>query len=289
MTAREIGKYIWHEECPLCLSSQISKVGRLNYQGCVPFSTTAIELSKRPELWSCESCESQFTQNAIDEASAKQLYGAGEAADRWAALPFDQVKTRSVVAALTQLFEQAGTVLDVGANTGELLDFARNLGSQTAGVEYSHNSRFMLEAKGHEAFADMSEAGSQYDLISAFDLIEHLYDVPAFFQACHDKLVAGGQVVLLTGDISSRSARLALENWWYMQYPEHIVFPSRAYLDTLAGFRLKMVLPVFASVGYEWPWALRILQSLRTRILGRRYAGLPAIGPDHMLVILEKL
>jgi SAM-dependent methyltransferase len=179
-------------------------------------------------------------------------------------------------------------VLDVGANTGMLLDFAQEAGCLTTGLEYSDSSLSILRDKGHAAHSSITEAGSGYDVITAFDLVEHLYDVPGFLQSCHERLTDGGRLVMLTGDIEAPSARLAAEHWWYLQYPEHIVFPSRTYLGSLPLFRLQSMHRTYASVGYQRTSLLGLAQMLRKRLQGQHYNGLPSLGPDHMLVVLEK-
>lgn len=283
-----VQNHLRHKACPLCHSTQINELGPLDYRGRVNFSTCVVELSRVPELWQCQACGSGFVQNAIDEPSARHLYTVGEAGDRWSTLPFDRNKTSLVVHSLQSLFHPGMRLLDIGANTGELLDFARQAGCVTAGVEYSESSRTVLRDKGHAAHASFREADSDYDMITAFDLIEHLYDVTGFLQVCHDRLTPGGRLVLLTGDIHASSARLSGEHWWYVQYPEHIVFPSRAYLGGLSLFRLQALHRTYASVGYQRPWLMGVAQLLRKRLQGRHYNGLPSFGPDHMLVVLEK-
>jgi len=277
-----------NKACPLCHATQFNELGQLDYQGKARFSTCEVELSHVAELWRCRVCGSGFVQNALDEVTARHLYTAGEAGDRWSTQPFTRNKTRLVIQTLKSLFRPGYRLLDVGANTGELLDFAKQSGCVTAGLEYSQSSRTVLIAKGHGALASFDDVDVGYDIITAFDLVEHLYDVPSFLHACHDKLAPAGKLVLLTGDIQSPSAQLAANHWWYLQYPEHIVFPSRSYLGGLTSFRLQALYRTYASVGYQRPKLLGVAQLLRRRLLGGRYNGLPALGPDHMLVVLER-
>lgn len=283
-----VGNCLRQDTCPLCRSAEIELVGSLDYLGRTCFSTCEVDLSRAPELWRCNVCGSGLVQNAIEEVTAQHLYTMGEAGDRWSNQPFDRNKTRLVVQILQSLFHPGMRLLDVGANTGELLDFARQAGCVTAGLEYSQSSRTVLTEKRHAAFASFEEMDADYDIITAFDLIEHLYDVPGFLQACHDRLIPGGRLVLLTGDIQAPTARLAANHWWYLQYPEHIVFPSRSYLGGLSNFRLQALYRTYASVGYQRPGLLGAAQILRKRLQRRLYNGLPSLGPDHILVILER-
>jgi SAM-dependent methyltransferase len=274
--------------CPLCKSSSINQIGTLHYCGKVNFSTNEVELGHRPELWKCKQCLSGFVQYTVDAETAQMLYSTGQAAERWSTVAFDQSKTRNVIDCMAAIFMHKGSVLDVGCNTGELLDFAKSFGCETSGVEYSSASREKLAGKGHRAYSIFEETPGKYDVIAAFDLMEHLYDVPAFLNGCREKLAEGGRLVILTGNIGSLSATLAGTHWWYAQYPEHIIFPSNKYFSDYSGLRIEKWISTYASEGYRNSiyrigWGI-----LKGMLRGRAYTGLPSLGPDHVLVVLSK-
>jgi SAM-dependent methyltransferase len=277
------------DNCPLCRSGEVRSCGAADYRGRVKFSTQAIDLLCVPEIWLCSSCGSGFTQNIIPEAISKSLYSTSQAGDRWSSTPFEQHKTPEVVTAITDLFHNRGRVLDVGCNTGELLDFANSLGCQTRGLEYSQDSCEVIRSKGHKAYQSFDEVTEQFELITAFDLVEHLYDVPGFLAACYQRLVDGGKLILLTGDIQSQSAIRAGSRWWYAQYPEHIVFPSRVFFEKHSCFKLEAWLPSYAAAEYNYPAFRVLLSRLKSLLTGRLYNGLPSSSPDHALIILTKV
>ena len=178
-------------------------------------------------------------------------------------------------------------VLDVGCNTGELLDFVKSKGCRTAGVEFSATSRSMLNSKQHQAYDSLDHVTERFDVITAFDLVEHLYDVPGFLKKCQSLLVDGGVVVILTGDKSSLSARICQSKWWYLTHPEHIVFPSRQYYVQHSGLHVEKWIPTYASKGYK-KQPVAVFKGVLKRILKRNYTGLPSLGPDHVLIVLKK-
>ncbi len=276
------------DSCPFCGSNDSHNLGAADYSGSVKFSSTEIKLLCKPEIWLCENCGSGFTQNIVPEVIARTLYSTSRAGDRWSNTPFLQHKTPQVIAAMRNHFCVGGRVLDVGCNTGELLDFAKGLGCQTSGLEYSGDSCEVIREKGHDAYQSFAEIDQQYEFITAFDLVEHLYDVTGFLTACSEKLVAGGKLILLTGDIQSSTGIRARQHWWYVQYPEHIVFPSRYFFENYEGFNLEAWIPTYAAAGYVKP-GLRILLSLiKSQLTGRQYNGLPSGSPDHALIVLSK-
>lgn len=175
------------DHCPLCQSRDICQMGKLDYRGKVNFSTHEIELGYFPELWKCEQCQSCFVQRTLTEDTAKMLYSTGQAGERWSKKAFDQNKTRDVIDSMAAIFKSKGSVLDVGCNTGVLLDFAHGIGCKTSGVEFSSASRKIIVEKGHTAYSTFEETTGEYDVITGFDLVEHLYHVPIFLKGCHTK------------------------------------------------------------------------------------------------------
>lgn len=272
--------------CPLCHSKRIFKRGNISYKDPIFFSTITIKLELIPELFQCRNCDSAFTQNILSEENAKDFYSQGDSANRWSLVPFDVQKHDRQVDCIRRYLSGRQKVLDVGCNTGEFLDYAKSLGCKTAGIEYSENSRAVLKEKGHFAFSSIDEVEEKFDVITAFDLIEHLYDVPKFFAACNKILNKDGVLIILTGNIRSLSAQLSGAQWWYTQYPEHIVFPSKKYFLKHSGFLMQERVETYASKGYQrHPFAL--LKGLANAIVKMQYNGLPSIGPDHLLLVLK--
>lgn len=218
------------------------------------------------------------------------MYSKGLSCAKWPRnVGLAEEKPKSVIRRLDQYFHEGKKVLDIGCNTGILLDYARAKGCNTAGVEPSLASREILHNKGHVALSSLERVTEKYDVITAFDLVEHLYDLPGFFKIAANLLVNGGVILLLTGDAHSLSARLSKEHWWYLKAPEHIVFPSRSFLNNVSGFELVSIDETYASVGYDRSLFLGVVKYIGKLLLVGRYDGLPSLGPDHVLVALKKV
>ncbi|MGD0845168.1 MAG: class I SAM-dependent methyltransferase [Geobacteraceae bacterium] len=276
-----------HEQCPLCGFASVGKLGDITYPLPLAFSSKEIILKNKPELWKCRRCKSGFTQYAIPERAAVQLYEAGAGNERWISKPFVEEKPDEVIRVLEKIFLPGSRVLDVGCNTGELLDFARSRRCHTAGVEYSMASREFVKAKGHNIFTSFYETGGLYDVISAFDLVEHLYDIPLFFTACQNKLKDKGLVVILTGNFSCFSARITGADWWYVRFPEHIIFPSKGYFYSIAQFSVANWVRTYAATKFYSPIKDKVFSFVKG-IQHGNYTALPSFGPDHVLVVLRK-
>lgn len=274
--------------CPLCSSGDIRPHGDIEYRQPVMFSTHSVVLNKMPTLFICNACDSWFTQNILRENEAMALYRDGQSNMKWPRSErFEDGKPKDIIRRLREYFTGGKSVLDIGCNTGLLLDFAKKNGCRTFGVEPSKSSRLMIQGKGHYAYPAINDVEGRYQVITAFDLVEHLYDVPGFLNKARSLLTDDGVLILLTGDNGSISAKLSKNNWWYLKAPEHIVFPSRKYLLQLEGFRHISIDDVYVSNGYKRNWLIRVGQLIRKSMSGS-YEGLPPLLPDHMLVVLGR-
>ena len=277
-----------HKSCPFCMSTEIRKTGNITYKSPVEFSTHIVDIEFPPELWKCRNCKSWFIQNIVPEETALQLYSEGSSSERWSRLPYEERKPGEVIEALAGLFTAKTSVLDIGCNTGELLDFAKSKGCSTSGIDLSISCRDILESKGHKYYSSFDDTvGSRFDVITAFDLIEHLYDVHSFLKYCSERLERNGVLVISTGDISSLSARISQAKWWYIRPPEHILFPSTIFFRDYSGFHIKNRLRTYASVGYIKPFSRVLFEFMKGMIKGD-YSGLPSLGADHVFVVLTK-
>lgn len=275
------------KNCPLCNSKKIYKIGTVEYSVPLYFSSQEISVDLKPELWKCSNCRSGFVQNAIPEQIATSLYMNSSSNQRWSSLKFDESKGQEIVDILSKLFCKDVKVLDIGCNTGELLDFAKTRGCKTFGIEYSLDSVALLKQKGHTVISSLSENDIHYDAIAAFDLVEHLYNMPEFIESCYSQLVKGGYLVILTGDIFSVSSVLVRSKWWYVRFPEHIVFPSKHYFKRNSKFKVRAWIPTYAGIGYKTS-LLYTLKYLLKNFSKKEYNGLPSLGTDHVLIVLQK-
>ena len=274
--------------CPVCRNSKMRFEGCIHYGSDVLFASCNVELLKTPELWKCERCLSRFVQNTISPEVAALLYKESYAMERWVNL-FEDGSSVEILKKMEQYFVNDAKILDVGCNDGALLDSAKVRGCITSGVEVSKASRELLAEKGHVSYANIEEAEGIYDVITAFDLIEHLYDIPAFLDQCWSRLIDKGVLVILTGDILCMSSKLAKSDWWYLNYPEHIVFPSEYFFKSLLNFRMIECWSVYdtytdtTQLTCHDAWEI-----FKRKLVYKNYSGKPSCGSDHVLIILQK-
>ncbi|MDU4959256.1 MAG: class I SAM-dependent methyltransferase [Sporomusaceae bacterium] len=274
--------------CPVCNNLDNAFSGNISYDSDVWFSSYNILLLKIPELWKCNHCRSYFIQNVIPPELANLLYQASYSVVRWVN-SFQPDRSNAIFEQLDRHFRCGTRLMDIGCNDGSMLDYAKTRGCITTGIELCEFSRERVKEKGHQAYATIEEAEGYFDIITAFDLIEHLYDIPSFLEQCRSKLVDGGMMIILTGDISCLSFKLSNSNWWYCNYPEHVVFPSRFSYQQFSKYKLEDWLPVYDMYSSAAQNIVdNVWEVFKRVMLHGDYCGKPACGPDHVLLVLKK-
>jgi ubiquinone/menaquinone biosynthesis C-methylase UbiE len=273
--------------CPVCGSAGIRTVGEMAYHGKeIRFASNRIFLEKIPVLALCSSCQSRFTNNRIPDTTLAELYDCKEDQEqRWSYQNFTDDKTQATVAFIHEAIEKAkpGSILDFGCGTGDFLNHVKNIypAITTYGFDLNRSVKPLLEKKGH-VFLDSLE-GRSFDLVAAFDVIEHVTDVDMFFRQLHKVISPRGYLVILTGDPQSALAKLDRSKWYYANYPEHIVFPSLLYMKRRNDFSYVRHMNVFANRHREA--TMNGISGIYRKIIFH-YMGRSAA--DHNLILLQK-
>jgi 2-polyprenyl-3-methyl-5-hydroxy-6-metoxy-1,4-benzoquinol methylase len=285
---KNIHNNLKHNYCPLCGSHQIRKQGSIKYYSKIFYSSVAVKMLITPELWKCDDCNSGFLQNAVPLEQSIELYKLGNSDGRWSTKPFEKHKTNIVVKTCENLLKKNLRVLDIGCSVGAFLDFAKLKGCVTYGVEYSQNCVNLLKEKGHIASSNIDELDGNFDIITGFDLVEHLYNVPEFLDSCLARLSPQGYLIFVTGDISCLPAKLANSNWWYVRFPEHIVFPSRKYFEHHPQLELVNWISTHAGIEYQQPVVKLIKSNIKELFILSDFTAFHTPIADHALIIMKK-
>ncbi|MDR0542017.1 MAG: class I SAM-dependent methyltransferase [Dysgonamonadaceae bacterium] len=278
-------------QCPVCFSTNIHKIGDLQYDSNAElmYSTNAITLRNTPYLCECLECLSWFSQNIVSEADSIMLYSTGNSEKRWKTDIFENTVSDDILKimkSILSLYKSANAkLLDIGCNTGELLDWAKaNYHFDTFGLEYSESARKILINKTHTAYPSFNDISETFDIITAFDLVEHLYDFPDFMKHVEKLLKPNGMLLLLTGNNNCYEAKKLKNDWWYVLFPEHVIFPHyKAY----ENYDLKLYDYYKVSHFKFNKITLRSVIRKIIRLFSLRYSNFP-FNADHHLIILQK-
>jgi 2-polyprenyl-3-methyl-5-hydroxy-6-metoxy-1,4-benzoquinol methylase len=131
-----------------------------------------------------------------------------------------------------------GRLLDVGCAAGYFLTVMQQRGWQVEGVEPSRTiARFGRERFGvtiHEGTLDTIKLPpASYDLITLWDVIEHVPDPTNLLLQVRRLLAPGGVVLLETQNVASLTARVLGRRWHHYKHAEHLWHFSPQTIDLL--------------------------------------------------------
>ena len=210
------------------------------------------------------------------EAYDRQISAAGETAPhRW----------RARKAALAP-YKQSGALLDLGCSSGSFLEPLKGGAWELYGIEMSAECARASEARsGAKVFVGEVLAASfppeSFDVITCFDVLEHLYRPRRVMEQVAEWLKPGGIFYVLVPNVESAEARVFGTYWQGLELPRHLFHycpASLRFLAESAGLReLSLETRRNPSVGtslrYVWDDLFRAFGIRRTPLVYRAEAG----------------
>ncbi len=179
---------------------------------------------------------------------------------------------------LLERFIKPGRLLDVGCAVGFFIDEGRKRGWQVEGMDVSSfavdyaSEHFGLNVR-NGTLTELEFENGAYDMVTLWDVIEHVPDPKAYIQRAAELLRQGGVISLATPDVDSIPAKLAGRRWvGYKLSEEHIYYFSIKTLSQMleeAGFEVLDVRHVGKFVtlrlfidrlGMYFPWLAKTLE-----------------------------
>ncbi len=235
--------------CPLCQSQEIKFLGLVKYNSNQDFSGEKLGMNFNPGLFGCKKCLSKFVSPRLSKSYARQLYSES-LATRW--IPENSEELEDIdslflnytpsgfknffLKNIVKVKNKDKQVLDVGCFRGRLLDIFKYYNFKTFGFDLNEDAIKQIGNRHKVFFGDIeniSQFKTKFDIITAFDIIEHLYDIEKFWRNIFGNLKKDGLCLILTGNPNALGARVMKNKWWYFRYPEHIIFPSAEYYRSL--------------------------------------------------------
>lgn len=246
----------------------------------------------------CKECGLIF-QDPVPEAKdmvdyANNQYQYGEYRDYVEAKSLKYAHFRSRLKQFQDRFPK-GRLLDVGCSCGYFLDIALENGFDAFGVEFSGEAIAAAQPTIRERITQGSvntleshQLGS-FDLVTAFDIIEHTEDPIDFLRQARGMLRQGGGIVLSTPD-TGHALRYILGSRWPMLQPmQHtILFSDKSLRITLmkAGFQDIQVTPAYKTVTIDY-----LFQQIQSNnpFIFRVYGVLKKLIPEQVRVAPRKI
>lgn len=304
-------RYIEQAICPLCGSSghEIDQLTRGLYRfGAFDIPYPEGGRGSIPLLL-CDRCGMVYKRLVPNRDDLEEVFSA-QSATVWRGHGYGYSNERELAQAFAPAPGNLG-VIDVGSGSGEMLKAFAGIATRLSALDVIRNSRCssVVTDEYIQGFIEDEIEWSQrpYDLVLAFDILEHLYRPSRAFDQLAEFVKAGGILVLQTADggfpLSTPAARYG--DWWYSNLWEHHLFWQERTLQKVAterGFRVEHCSRTpHKDHAYIPTWKKLALQALASlqgrswirepifRLVGRDIRLLPRPSlADHLTMILRK-
>jgi len=218
------------------------------------------------KIFFCRTCQTSFTHPKPNEKALAEVYNenyftneklsSGDVNHTYGYQDFEKTKQLNaqsntrICRELLQLFngDCAGkSLLDYGCGLGAFLTSAAEAGFNVEGVEFNEFAAKRVEKKfnykiyDHNAINEIKENGTRYDVITLFDVFEHLLEPQRTLLELHGLLNENGILVIGTTDFNHIIPRILGKHFEdFRRIREHIFFLGKKQLLSLvkmSGFR----------------------------------------------------
>ncbi|RKX93374.1 MAG: hypothetical protein DRP84_08570 [Spirochaetes bacterium] len=215
--------------CPSCKSDKIVCLGQ------IPVGRFLSQFLSGGNLYCCKSCHLYFRWPHLSQKQLNILYGK-ENINNWQAKLGQRKDWQIAVDWLnTKLIK--GKILDIGCFNGEFLNY---LGDkwQRYGIEINEIAAQKAKEKGVKVIADdfeeIDKLSSQFDAVTAFDVIEHTQNPKRFLWQMVKATRPGGVIIVASGNTDAPSWRFLGSRYYYCAMAEHISFINEAWCHKVA-------------------------------------------------------
>ncbi|MDQ3110719.1 MAG: class I SAM-dependent methyltransferase [Bacteroidota bacterium] len=141
-------------------------------------------------------------------------------------------------------FRKLNRILDIGCGDGHFLAVAKKKGWNVSGTEYTDEAVRVSRSKGIEIHQGSIQdyAADQFDVITSFEVLEHINDGKEHSRKIASLLRDGGLFYFTTPNFNSFSRKWLGGKWNVIEYPEHLTYYTVRTITKLlisAGFERK--------------------------------------------------
>lgn len=282
------------ERCRICRSATklkwpASLEGELSSDS---FAITDAHYGQTSAVYACSTCGFMQCNDLSDvlsfyETLQDQAYEQGRKEryqQSWALIEY------------LQKFRKTGSLLDIGAGSGILIEAALKAGYAARGIE---PSQWLQKAADklklpvtNGVLSDLPDE-QRFEIITLIDVIEHVVDPLGLLTDIRRRLVIQGLCMVVTPDCRSFFARLLGRRWWHYRVAHVGYFDPKtlALACEKAGFEIiaEKRPGWFFTMDYLW---VRVMQYLPTWIRfgpfnWMKRITLPINLRDSLLVVLR--
>jgi 2-polyprenyl-3-methyl-5-hydroxy-6-metoxy-1,4-benzoquinol methylase len=158
------------------------------------------------------------------------------------------IALKNKVSLINKLQPAKGTLLDIGAGTGDFLITAKQSGWQTLGIEPSEKAKGIAIKKGVDFIENTATiANHSIDAITMWHVLEHVPDVEKQIRELKRIIKPTGTIIIAVPNFNSYDAKHYGNFWAAYDVPRHLWHFSKTAIKILferEGLQLQKVLPM---------------------------------------------
>ncbi len=141
---------------------------------------------------------------------------------------------RKKVKLIFDLNKKTGSLLDIGAGTGDFLIAAKNKGWDAKGVEPSDQAKKLAKQKGVDLITKTSELQSKsVDVITMWHVLEHVPDIMNQLIELKRLVKENGYIIIAVPNYKSYDASYYKSFWAAYDVPRHLWHFSKKSIESL--------------------------------------------------------
>lgn len=260
----------------VCGSTDVEDWGPCRIPASSRLSERETLLSQQLEpghLYRCRQCLLGLRLPRPDIQALEELYSAMKS-DRWKNKELLGTAQSRVINAISHGRPSRIRVLDVGAFNGRFLA-ALPPHLEKYAIEPSTGGQQTLSDRGIKILKPFLEPAAadeceQFDVVTMFDVFEHLSDPSGGMQALMSYVKPGGSLFVGTANLDHWSWRATKGNHWYLDSIQHIVVGSRSYFERLQHQLPPSLLRICNLSHQDGSFSERIRQTAQMIYFGAR-------------------
>lgn len=189
-----------------------------------------------------------------------------------------------------------GKLLDVGCGYGFFVYAAKKSGYEAIGIDIDREAiQFAKDYLGIEvketSIESLNTTFMKYDVISAWNVVEHVINLTSFMKQINELLNKGGIFTGTLPNIDGIGSKLFGKKWHLMVPPEHINYFNKRSLENLFiknGFEPVFIgtISLYASPYFSFGVRRRIMAYYQTN--SSKYVGLLLLRLNRILTLIKR-
>ncbi|MDD5290332.1 MAG: class I SAM-dependent methyltransferase [Patescibacteria group bacterium] len=232
--------------CPVCDNQNIILKYPSNLKELgESYNITDSRFGVHGDIYQCRKCQLAWVGNTKIAEQAISCYGAENFDEAYEKERDNRKKTAGILVRKIKEIKPQGKLLDIGCYSGIFLEAAEEAGYEIFGIEASGHALSVAAKKikgdlrvGMAENVLLEFSDKYFDIITLFDVLEHLREPKKVLFLINKKLKDDGLLVFSTPDFSSFFSKLQGKKW-HAFLPQHLFY-----------FSIKNLVSLLAQTGF---------------------------------------